>query len=318
MKHHALLLHFLLFISLGAYTQSKDNLSPIFDISPDNKNLVISMANGSTGHIYLYSLADQKLTRLTKEEGYFSRPVFSSSGERILFLSKNLQNETSDLYIMDLSGGEIKKLTDGTLYITEGTFMPGDKEIIYCGAGIITNYSPMARRAPHDIDLYSLNLNGGTAKKLTNFKAYEFSDITPTQKGDSVLCKLIIKGVEGIYLVSLVDTGKTKIEAVNNPRPGIGDHFYGTPAISKDNSRISFTAPYQLYMLDLSDRKCKEIWSTFGKDDQAMPIYSRFAESDQKIYFAVLPIINRQYARSAQLFVYDVNTGKSKMLSILK
>ena len=295
---------------------TQGNLSPIFDISPDNKNIVLAIATGDISNLYTFSLTENKLTQLTDEKSYYSRPVFSPTGDAILFLSKNLEAETSDLCCFNLNTKKITKLTDGKTYVTEGAYMPNGTEIIYCGAGTITNYSPLARKAPHDIDLYSIKIDGGSPKKLTNFSAYEFSDISLNQKGDTLLCKLIVKGVEGIYLVSLSDTVKTKIEAVNNPRPQIGESFYGSPSYSKDSRQISFTAPYQLYRLNLADRKCVEVWSTFGKDDQAMPIFSRFDGTDQQLLFSVLAIVNRQYSRNAQLYSYDLLTKKTIQIVI--
>lgn len=292
------------------------NLSPIFDISPDNKNIVLSISNGEISTLYTFSLTEDKLTQLTDSKGYYSRPVYSPKGDKIIFLSKNLSAETSDLCSISLDNKQITKLTDGKIYVTEASFMPNDNEIIYCGAGTIKNYSPMARKAPHDIDLYSITQDGSNLKKLTNFSAYEFSAITPNQKGDTLLCKLIVKGVEGIYLVSLADTVKIKIEAVNNPRPQIGESFYGTPAFSNDNKQISFTAPYQLYLLNLIDKKCEEIWSTFGKEEQAMPIFSKFDRTNKNVIFSVLAIVNRQYSRSSQFYSFDLNTKKTKQIFI--
>ncbi len=304
-----------LFISSFTFAQ-KGNLSPIFDISPDDKNLVLSISDGPNSNLYLLSLADNKLTPLTNDKGYYSRPVFSPQSDKIIFLSKNLEAETSDLCSFDLKSKKITKLTDGKTYVTECAFMPSGNEIIYCGAGAIKSYSPLARKAPHEIDLYSIGINGGAPKKLTNFSAYEFSAITPNKKGDTVLCKLIIKGVEGIYLVSLSDTVRIKIEAVNNPRPQIGESFYGTPAYATSNTQITFTAPYQLYLMNLTDKKCIELWSTFGKEEQAMPIFSKFDATDQKVFFSVLAIVNRQYSRSAQLYSYDLATKKPTHISI--
>ena len=320
MTLNRLLLILSLIVSIRSFGQKESvtpgNISPIFDISPDNKNIAIAISNGPISNLYIFSLAEDILTELTAEKGYYSRPVFSPQGDKILFLSKNLEAETSDLYSMDLNSKKITKLTDGKTYVTEAAYMPNGNEIIYCGAGTITNYSPLARKAPHDIDLYSIKADGGDSKKLTNYHAYEFSDITANQKGDTILCKMIVKAVEGIYLISLSDTGKTKIEAVNNPRSQIGESFYGSPAYAKDNKQISFTAPYQLYTLNLADKKCIEIWSTFGKDEQAMPIFSKFDGTSQKIYFSVLPIVNRQYSRSAQIYSYDLTTKKTTQIFI--
>ena len=320
MTLNTILITLSLVVSIQLYGQKGNitpgNLSPIFDISPDNKSVALAITNGPISNLYIFSLTEDKLTQLTDDKSYYSRPVFSPHADKILFLSKNLETETSDLCSIDLSTRKITKLTDGKTYVTEGTFTPSGNEIIYCGAGTITNYSPLARKAPHDIDLYSIKVDGGSSKKLTSFSAYEFSNLNLNQKGDSLLCKLIIKGVQGIYLVSLSDTIKTKIEAVNNPRPQIGESFYGSPAYAKDNKQISFTAPYQLYTLNMTDKKCVEVWSTFGKDDQAMPIFSRFDGTNQKLFFSVLAIVNRQYSRSAQIYSYDLATKKTTQIFI--
>ena len=292
-------------VSFGQNTeQVSGELSPIFDISPDNKTLVLSVSNGENSTLYLYSFTDNSLTQLTDKIGYYSRPVFSPKGDKVIFLSKGLSSQTSDLCSINLDNKQIQKLTDGKVYVTEATFSTNGEKIFYCGAGTITNYSPIARKAPHDLDLYSIERDGNNTKKLTDFHAYEFTGIEPNQKGDTILCKFS----SGIYLLSLADTVKTKVEAVNNPRPQIGESFYGTPTFSKDNKQISFTAPYQLYTMNLADKKCEEIWSSFGKEEQAMPIFSKFDPANKTIVFAVLAIVNRQYNRNAKIFSYDIAT----------
>ena len=292
-------------VSFGQNTeQVSGELSPIFDISPDNKTLILSVSNGENSTLYLYSFTDNSLTQLTDKIGYYSRPVFSPKGDKVIFLSKGLSSQTSDLCSINLDSKQIQKLTDGKVYVTEATFSTNGEKIFYCGAGTITNYSPIARKAPHDLDLYSIERDGNNTKKLTDFHAYEFTGIEPNQKGDTILCKFS----SGIYLLSLADTVKTKVEAVNNPRPQIGESFYGTPTFSKDNKQISFTAPYQLYTMNLADKKCEEIWSSFGKEEQAMPIFSKFDPANKTIVFAVLAIVNRQYNRNAKIFSYDIAT----------
>lgn len=300
-------------VSFGQKTESvSGELSPIFDISPDNKSLVLSVSSGENSTIYIYTFADNNLTQLTDTKGYYSRPVFSPKGDKVIFLSKGLSSQTSDLCTINLDNKQIKKLTDGKVYVTEAAFLPNGEKILYCGAATITNYSPIARKAPHDLDLYSIEQDGNNSKKLTDFHAYEFTGIEPNQKGDTVLCKFS----SGIYLLSLADTVRTKLEAVNNPRPQIGESFYGTPTFSKDYKQINFTAPYQLYTMNMADKKCEEIWSSFGKDEQAMPIFSKFDPTNKKILFAVLAIVNRQYNRNAKIFSYEIATKKLTQVAV--
>lgn len=231
-------------ISIASFGQKTEQvlgeLSPIFDISPDNKSLVLSVSSGENSTLYIYSFLVNDLTQFTDTKGYYNRPVFSPKSDKVIFLSKGLSSQTSILCSINFDNKQIKKLTDGKVYVTEATFLPDGEKILYCGAGTITNYSPIARKAPHDLDLYSMEQDGNNSKKLTDFHAYEFTGIEPNRKGDTVLCKFS----SGIYLLSLADTVRIKLETVNNPRPQIGDSFYSTPTFSKDNKQISFSAPY--------------------------------------------------------------------------
>jgi TolB protein len=248
---------------------------------------------------------------------YHSRPVYSPKGDKIIFLSKSLQNQQSDICLLDIESKMITKITKGETYVTEAAFSPIGDKIIYCGAGYLGNYSPVARKAPHDLDLFSINTDGTGFKKLTNLSAYELSSISLSRTGDSVLCELTEKQFEGIYLMSLTDTTIImKIEADHNPRPQIGNAFYGNPVFSKDYKNISFMAPYQLYTLNLADKKYELIWDNTKDEIMAMPIHSRFLDSDKKIIFSILKIEHRQYTTNAEIIIVDLKTKKTETLEI--
>ncbi len=293
-------------------------VSPIFDISPDGQKIVISKSKEGTSHLFEFSLKDKTLSKLTTNEGeYYSRPVYSKKGDKILFLKKDLEKQKSNICIFDVQSKVISIITNDSIYVTEAVFHPSENKIIYCGAEFIGSYSPVARKAPHDLDLYSVLIDGKNNRKLTNLSAYELSSISLSQTGDSVLCKLTEKKYGGIFVLSLADTSIiNKIEAINNPRPQIGNSFYSNPNYSNDFKSIAFTAPYQLYTLDLETNTCREVWSTFRKDTQAMVIHSKFFESNEKILFSTIKIENRQYSKNADLMIIDLNTNEIKEIDI--
>jgi len=289
------------------------NISPIFDISADEKNLIVSISEEHGTFIYKYSFDKKKLKKLTKEKNsYHSRPMYSPDGNKIIFLSKQLEKEISQISILDLKTNKIKVLKTGEAYVTEAIFYPDGEKIIFCASTYIGNYSPMAKKAPHDIDIYTINIDGTDMKKITDFNAYSLSSISLNNSGTEILFNATVKdNFDGIYLMSLSDTSIIqKIEAINNPRPQIGNSFYSNPNYSKNDKSISFTAPYQLYTLDLGSKECKEVWSTFGKDSQAMVISSKFFNSNNKIIFTILKIENRKYTRNALFRIIDLNTNK--------
>lgn len=304
-----------LFFSIQAISLAggiKGDISPFFALSPDGNRMAITVSQGETSHVYEYNFIDKTLIQLTETKNqYHTNPVYSSKGDTILFLSKTSNNTKSDIHLIDLKTRTISKITNGETYITEAIFNSTGNKIIYCGAGYFGNYSPMSRPAPHDLDLYSININGTEKNKITKLTAYDLSSISLSQTGDSILCRITEKEYEGIYLISITDTTfKQKITAKNNPRPEIGDSFYNDPLFAPDYKSISFTAPYQLYIMDLQNYECREVWSTFGKDQQAMVIYNQFYKAGDKMMFSVLKIENRQYASSADLMMVDLKTNE--------
>ena len=301
-----------LLLSLHSFGQTGD-LSPIFDLSPDGEKIVVAVSEGEFSQLYQYAFKDHSITPLTNnKKEYHSRPVYSPSGNKVLFLSKSSTNQQSDLYLLDIASKTVTKLTKGETYVTEAVFSPKGDKIIYCGAGYLGSYSPIARKAPHDLDLFSIQSDGKGFKKLTDLSAYSLSSLSLSQSGDTVMCSLTEKELDGIYLLSLSDTTvRQKIEAVNNPRPQIGNFFYSNPMYAPNFKSLSFIAPYQLYTLGLHTKECQEVWSTFGKEEQAMPIFSRFFKSGDQLIFSILKIENRQYARSAELLIVDLKTKKT-------
>lgn len=284
------------------------HLSPIFDISPDDKNIVIAISQGQTSNLYIFSLDSNKLQQLTNDDGWYDRPVYSPTGNTIIFISKNFKTNLNALYSINLNNRQIKKLTNERASVIEATFTANGNGILYCASDTTRNYSSLGKKAPHGIDLYSMALDGSNRKRLTNFNAYEFSSITPSQSDSMILCRIMAQDIEGIYLLSLSNGLINKIEAVNNPRPEIGEVFYGSPSYSKDNKKITFIAPYQIYLLNLADKKCQKIWSTFGEKEQAMPIFSKFDNKNQKIFFSTLKIVNSTYSLDAQIYSYNLST----------
>jgi TolB protein len=295
------------------------DVSPIFDISPDEKSLVVSISKGQESFLYLYSFDKQELEQLTNKKGaYHSRPMFSTDGNKVVFLNKELDKQKSQVTILDMKTRDIKEIETSVSFVTEAVFHPNDNQILFCASSFIGNYSPMARKAPHDIDMYSINIDGTNESKITDYSAYALSSISIDNKGEQIAFKVIKKDkLEGIYIMSLSDTSKIqKIEANNNPRPQIGNDFYGTPYFSKNNSTISFIAPYQVYTLNLSSKECKIVWDNTKDDVLMMAIHSRFMNSDKKIIISGLKIINRQYTSNATIMIVNLENGKTEELKL--
>jgi hypothetical protein len=267
--------------------------------------MVIAINDGKTSNLWQYSLIDKSLVQLTHvKSGYYSRPVYSTEGNKILFLCEELEKPKNDLCILDIESNQILKITKGKSYITEAVFTPKGDKIIYCATDFLDDYSPYTYKDSHDLDLYSIMVDGNSGQKLTNLSAYELSSISLNKTGNSLICKLTEKELDGIYLISLSDTSVfQKIEANNNHSSQIGDLLYRNPRFSNDNTSISFMSNYQLYSLDLVTKECELIWDNAKDEVKSMLVFSKFIESDKKIIFSTVKITNRAYPGSIQKVV---------------
>ncbi len=88
--------------------------------SPDSKSLILTadretgvMPSPTNNHIYEVTLADNKITKLTKGAGPYTKPVISNDGKMIAFgftEDKKLGYQQEELYVMDRAGNNRKKV----------------------------------------------------------------------------------------------------------------------------------------------------------------------------------------------------------------
>lgn len=64
------------------------------------------------------------------------------------------------------------------------------------------NYSPVARKAPHSIDIYFIDLETRESKKLTNYNAYSLSAFNLIEGGNWLVFRIMDK-VSGLYKLNL-------------------------------------------------------------------------------------------------------------------
>lgn len=320
MKKIQLFLIFILSIQFQlAAGKVTGDISPIFDISPDGKTMALSIGNDTESDLFLYSFETQSLTQITDEKNtYYSRPMFSPDGKKIVFLNKDLKKEKSSINLLDISSGAIQSITTTVDYVTEAIFHPSGEKILFCASKFIGSYSPLAQKAPHDIDLYTINLNGENEIKITDFHAYELGSVSTNKTGDQIVFECTKKNrFEGIYSMPLTDTSNiVKLEVTNNPRTEIGAYFYGSPYYSTDNSSIAFIAPYQVYTMDLSEKTCKIAWDNTKQKDMIMALHARFKNADEQLVIAGIKIVDRKYSSSAEFYLVNLSNGLIEELKI--
>jgi Tol biopolymer transport system component len=135
-----------------------------FDITPDGKY-----------HLYISN------TELLVDAGgsmEYYNPKCSEDGKRIVFISSNSKNPDGPIWICDVNGKNLEQLTDGNSMIIEAIFSLNGDSIYFTQAEEYDNNSPIARKAPHKFDIYSINLNDKTIEKRTEEAAYSIYNLS--------------------------------------------------------------------------------------------------------------------------------------------
>lgn len=252
-----------------------------FDISPDGRQIVFSfLSNGMTSlHTVSADGGDGKAI-LKSDEFSYTNPRYAPDGRSILFIGYDPKKVTnSSIFSSKADGGMVKQLTKGNEIITEAIFSGrGDSLIYYCKANEYQKHSPLGITNAHNFDIYSINTKNNQVTKLSNLDAYGVSSISEVQN-DFMLFHIGAGEESGIYTFEIGNPIRLKkISPTNKPRR---DEQYGHPAFDSFHNVLIFTAPYQLYKMNLTENIATLIFDSGDSNIQII----RLLESRQKILF---------------------------------
>lgn len=142
--------------------------------SPDGKQLAFDRQPGDAlPGIYLLTIGDSTVTRLTSPSLLASHPVWSPDGRQIVFNADTDQSGIDDIYIMNVDGSSLVNLTHTVRGEYNPTWSPDGKQIAfvaYNGDGVSGIYTISPAGGEPSL-LFSLpspirDLNWGTAPNL--------------------------------------------------------------------------------------------------------------------------------------------------------
>ena len=258
------------------------------DLSKDLRSIVFSYKKSGLSKIYIATSSGDSL-RIMQEslrDTSYVAPKFSYDSKHILYLAFPSSTGGSNIFLLDRNGKNKKQLTFQNDIITEAVFSQNSQKIYFVKAKSYNKYSPIGRKAPHDQDIYEYDLFTGNQKQITYLKAYSISNLSEIFSGKYILSKLIGKGANGMYIIDIKDpSAKNLIVPRNNPSEE--PSRYGNPSFSEDVDRIAFTAPYELYVMDLKSTNAKLV---YRPKDKLIHMYNVILfDKGEKILF-----INRQ------------------------
>jgi hypothetical protein len=242
---------FFLFTFCGSKTSSdvKDGTG---SFSCKNGRIAFTYFKNNVASIYYTTHIDSVAKQLTfPKTGWDLTFDLSRDLSKVLYINYPKGNyEVCNICLYDLKSGRSDTLLKGGRIITDVCISNDSKHIYYLDASEIKNYSPIASKAPHGIDIYELSVETKKSRKLTNLKAYTIQALTASFS-DTIIGANIFDDGLGLIMIS-TNTGKFKGITIDSPRNPVKEYFI--PVDLRSDS-IMYEAPYELYKHNLKTNK---------------------------------------------------------------
>ncbi|MHC1738016.1 MAG: BamA/TamA family outer membrane protein [Ignavibacteriaceae bacterium] len=261
-------------------------MQPSMDIS---KKGIIAFITKSGGEdvIHFYSIEEKKIFKSFRNEDIvtISSPSFSESGERLLFEASD-RSGFSDLYLLELQTGEVKRLTND-YYKDKDPIFANDDYVIFSS-------DRTAGENEKKFNLLKINPETGEILYLTNLDAnVESPALSPG--GDKLICTADYDGVQNIWELDLDSTRGKGLTRITNFISSAFEPSY------IDKERVLFSGfedfSFSVYLLDLDERD-KETSTVNSLAFQTSVTAPRWRE---KLYFAKPETDNPEYEKEYTL-----------------
>lgn len=151
------------------------------DVPSDDSMLLFSYCDEDDAYIATAGIDGSAVTvvRRPDDSSIFQRVAFGPHDHQIFFIERPSRDK-SFVYSMDIDGSSVKSVTSGgpgTNNVLDFVIAAGGQRIYYSSAGVFRSYSPIATARPHDVDFYSMELNGTDIRKITGMHAYMINGV---------------------------------------------------------------------------------------------------------------------------------------------
>ena len=320
-----------------------DNAEAYF--SPDSKKLTLQVTNPEIGahcdQIYLLDLAKQNigtkdLKLISTGDGRTTCSFFMPDGKHILYASTHEANKDCppkpkprtdgkylwpiyaefDVYVADLNGKIVKKLTNEKGYDAEAVVSPNGKYIVFTST------------RSGDLELWRMDIDGKNLKQLTFGLGYDggaffshdskklvFRSSRPTSEKDvreykELLAENLVAPTNmEIYTMNIDGTDLKRITHLGKANWSPYFHPSDKKILFSSNHHSTRGYDFQIYSIDIDGKNLKQI--TYESEFNAFPMFS---PDGKKLVFSS----NRQAAKphETNVFIADwVETDPTENVS---
>lgn len=258
--------------------ENDGNIWPSVCISPNNEYILLSIYHGGNRNIYRVDKNNQTMEKLTSAPGSDIDPWYSPDGSKIVFSSSPsvAYGAAHHLYSMDADGSNRKQLTFGPSHDFAPVFSPDGKQIYFIRALWFGAYSSMASRHWHEMDLYSISVDGTNLRRITHGKYYDISHPSISPDGKRAMLRLggrstmiVILSVDSPNVMESVMPNMTKYllnSETKHENIDLANDFYN-PSFSPDGESMIFEwtpkeagyYQYEIYLMDLTSKKMRKV-----------------------------------------------------------
>lgn len=264
--------------------------------SPDGNEIVFSAedAGGTTSHIYKAKVDGSDLTALTTSATYDHGPVFSPDGNHVVF-SSMADGKQGDLWLMRPDGSNMKNITSGPGHDYGPIFSRDGDRIFFVRAEHFGNYSPIAAKSWHEMDIYSVRPDGTDLHKVTSFNSYWIGYLSISSDNSKLIAQSFSSDTpDQIWSIPIRTPDEKK--PIRPELDGFKSHFLffknkpnpkdlRAPDISPDGNELLFSwnefSSYEnVYLMDLQSKKVRKITNM-----KSSIFYPHFSMDGSKIIF---------------------------------
>lgn len=158
---------------------------------PDSKRLLYIVNPGKEATLLEYYLRSRTARKI--DPGPISHPTsiaISPDGKHLaVVVSPDPASIRSDIYLTDADGSHSRKLLSVPNLVSGLVFGSDGDSLVLVEARVVTNYSPIVSRHPHEMDLAYLSLDSGVQHWLTEEHAYQMSNPAIDPSDGSIVVK---------------------------------------------------------------------------------------------------------------------------------